>query len=107
MLKRFGLVFVLGLCGLAFIGWWSGWFQSKSDPVIDDPAPPDPRLTYKGPYKNVHPDVKYVGDKACAECHPIMTQGFHAHPMSQSLKPISRCAFPIAISKASVIQRLE
>lgn len=89
MLKRFGLLFFVALGGLALIGWWSGWFESSTQPVVNDPAPPDPRLTYQGPYKNVHPDVKYVGDKACAECHPIMTQGFHDHPMSKTLLNIS------------------
>ena len=26
----------------------------------------DPRVMYDGPYRNVRPDVKYVGDAACA-----------------------------------------
>src|SRR5262249_8446184 len=31
--------------------------------------PPDPRLGYKGPFRNVHPDVRYVGDEKCIDCH--------------------------------------
>src|SRR5436305_314304 len=44
----------------------------------------DPRLTYDTPFENVRPDVKYVGDKACAECHPKETEQYHKHPMGRS-----------------------
>lgn len=49
---------------------------------------PDPRLTYAGPYRNVRPDVKYVGDKACAGCHVEHDQSYHKHPMGRSYAPV-------------------
>src|SRR4051812_45178787 len=51
------------------------------------PVPPDPRVTYDGPFLNVRPEVQYVGDASCATCHPIETDGFHRHPMGRSLLP--------------------
>src|SRR5207249_11883682 len=54
--------------------------------------PPDPRLAYAGPYRNVRPDVKYVGDAACAGCHPVETDGFHRHPMGRSIVPVAHLA---------------
>src|SRR5262249_2412801 len=52
-------------------------------------APPgssdDPRVNYAGPYLNVHPDVKYVGDVACAKCHDKQTKSYRQHPMGRSM----------------------
>jgi Flp pilus assembly protein TadD len=38
---------------------------------------------------NARPGVKYVGDAACARCHPDIAQTFGRHPMGQSLAPIA------------------
>lgn len=59
------------------------------DPA-DDRATADPRLTYAGPYRNVHPDVKYTGDAACADCHFQHVDTFREHPMGRSLFPIAQ-----------------
>ncbi len=59
------------------------------------PAPdgrPDPRVAYKGPYRNVHPDVKYVGDAACVQCHVEIAGTFAEHPMGRSLFPTPQVA---------------
>jgi len=45
---------------------------------------PDPRLTAKTIFKNVRPDVTYVGDSNCAECHQDLCDSFHQHPMGRS-----------------------
>ena len=49
------------------IAWWvwlrPGTLSSK------DAAPADPRLSYDGPFLNGHPDVRFVGDAKCADCH--------------------------------------
>src|SRR5262245_14590621 len=57
-------------------GAYRQFFRQKSDdPVLHTPSPteaglpPDPRLAYKGPFRNVHPDIGYAGDAKCAECH--------------------------------------
>jgi len=50
----------------------------------------DPRLTSKTIYRNVRPDVHYLGDSACIGCHQEMAQSYHRHPMAQSLAPQSQ-----------------
>src|SRR5262249_35906717 len=29
----------------------------------------DPRLDYAGPFRNIHPSIRYVGDARCTDCH--------------------------------------
>jgi hypothetical protein len=41
------------------------------------------------PWKNARPDVKYVGDAACARCHEDIAATFRRHPMGRSLAPIA------------------
>lgn len=50
----------------------------------------DPRLTYQGPYRNIHPSVQFVGDEACAKCHDIQAETFRNHPMGRSMFPLSK-----------------
>ena len=40
-------------------------------------------------WKNARPDVKYVGDSACARCHAEIADTFRRHPMGRSLAPIA------------------
>lgn len=49
----------------------------------------DPRLTYPTPYRNVRPEVRYVGDAACADCHKEESDSYRHHPMGQSFAPVS------------------
>ena len=49
----------------------------------------DPRLTIATPYRNVRPDVSYVGDAACAECHAGHAENYHQSPMGRSMVPVS------------------
>jgi Flp pilus assembly protein TadD len=42
-------------------------------------------LTFATPYRNVRPDVRYVGDEACEGCHQDIAATFHRHPMGRSL----------------------
>jgi hypothetical protein len=65
--------------------------QRAAPPASPQPAVlpvPDPRLTYSGPFRNVNPAVRYVGDSACAGCHPDQVKSYRQHPMGQSLAPI-------------------
>jgi Flp pilus assembly protein TadD len=67
------------------------WFNRPQDPAAvatDD----DPRLTFSTPYRNVHPDVKYVGDAACTRCHAGRAATYRQHPMGRSLGPVSQVA---------------
>jgi len=72
------------------------WFVSQREPALPpppvegdehiapDPAPPDPRLTWNSPFRNIKPDVGYTGDARCAECHAAIATSYHAHPMGRS-----------------------
>ena len=51
---------------------------------VADPLPPDPRLTFPTPFRNVAPDTRYVGDAKCAPCHGDICTSYHAHPMGRS-----------------------
>jgi predicted CXXCH cytochrome family protein len=61
------------------------------------PPPPDTpdgtRLAFDTPYRNVRPEVRYVGDAACAECHADIAASYRRHPMGRSF---ARTAGPSA-----------
>jgi tetratricopeptide (TPR) repeat protein len=61
-------------------------------PDLAEDVVEDPRVTYAGPYRNVRPEVKYVGDAACAGCHKEQSAGFHGHPMGRAMTPVSELA---------------
>ena len=44
----------------------------------------DPRLTFPTIFRNVKPDIAYVGDSNCAQCHQELCTTFHQHPMGRS-----------------------
>ena len=68
--------------------WWA--FNHKNEvsqpppEAVTDPAPPDLRLTFATPFRNVKPHVAYVGDKACLTCHKDICESYHKHPMGRS-----------------------
>ncbi len=90
-----GLIVVLGLAALAV--WHFTRFADPPKPIEPeppqpDPPTPDPRLVFDTPYRNVKPDVKYVGDAACAECHLAIAKSYHAHPMGRSAEFVSQAS---------------
>jgi predicted CXXCH cytochrome family protein len=50
---------------------------------------PDLRRTYAGPYGNIDPDVRYVGDAQCVGCHKDIARSYARHPMGRSLVPVA------------------
>ncbi len=73
--------------GVGCATWF--WLASRDRPgpreeVQHDPPPPDPRLTFETPFRNVRPDVRYVGDSTCADCHADVCDHYKTHPMSRS-----------------------
>jgi predicted CXXCH cytochrome family protein len=58
------------------------------DPA-QDPSPPDPRLTFPTIFRNVAPDVRYIGDASCCTCHAGICKSYHAHPMGRSAALVS------------------
>src|SRR5262245_13711369 len=75
-------LFLGGGLAIAAIGY-ALWRQNQ--PATPPEPGSDPRLNYSGPYLNVHPDVKYVGDAACASCHEKQSKSFRQHPMGRSM----------------------
>ena len=58
--------------------------KPEANPGIADDVAPNPRLAFETPYRNVHPDVKYAGDAACALCHLEECESFHQQAMGRS-----------------------
>ena len=57
-------------------------------PPAASPGPIDPRQTYAGPYQNIHPDVRYVGDAQCGVARRF-AKSFAKHPMARSLASVA------------------
>jgi hypothetical protein len=81
----------LALAGLAAF-WWTrpGVVAPEATPRL--PPAEDPRLTIATPFLNVRPEVRYVGDEACAGCHRALTNSYHQHPMARSLAPAAKAS---------------
>src|SRR5262249_5021826 len=67
------------------IGVARKWWGAPRAATADN----DPRRTYDTPFRNVRPEVNYVGDDACAECHKDLAAKYHEHPMGRSLAPVA------------------
>lgn len=85
--RRTGTILALSIMlGVAALlvgrNWWG-----KRETHSHEPA--DPRLTYRTPYKNVHPRVRYVGDQVCADCHSEIHKAYRKHPMGRAMAPIA------------------
>src|SRR5262249_52740858 len=66
---------LLGLLSLAVV-WKYCFLPQARGPAGDE----EPRLTFETPYRNVRPDVKYVGDQVCAKCHAREYDSYRHHP---------------------------
>jgi len=81
------------LAGIAaavlLVAWW--WRVGRDTPALDHspravpPLGSDPRLTASTPYRNVRPEVRYVGSETCARCHAEQAGTYHQHPMGRSV----------------------
>lgn len=93
MKKNYVVVLLLVLAAIGIVVAWQWQFfhsqvsSNKSENAIQEP---DPRLLYAGPFRNIHPRVKYVGVAVCAECHPEIVEKYRRHPMGRSLAPVAR-----------------
>ncbi|HET6574017.1 MAG TPA: tetratricopeptide repeat protein [Fimbriiglobus sp.] len=76
--------------GLVYVRFRSADVPDPTAGTAAEPDPPDLRETFPTPFHNVRPGVRYVGDAACASCHPDIAETFHAHPMGQSAELVGR-----------------
>jgi hypothetical protein len=81
-------VFLAGAVVCAALAAWH-WRPRAPAATADDP-----RLTFSTPYRNVRPEVGYVGDEACAGCHGGHAENYRRHPMGRSFAPVSRLVPP-------------
>jgi Flp pilus assembly protein TadD len=78
------LLVALGLS--AFAAW--RWYEAGTEPVVDNPG----LGLFSTPYRNVSPEVRYVGDQTCADCHPREARSYRQHPMGRSFAPMFEVA---------------
>src|SRR5262249_29247203 len=79
-----GVVVCLGVLLYAALGW-----RQKPAPVRPTAPPP---AAGASPYLNVVATVRYVGDGACATCHPKHAETYRRHPMGRSATTIAEFA---------------
>jgi hypothetical protein len=82
------LLTTLGLV-VAYWVWgpsWRGSSMGRITPLSKRPLASNP------PSRNILPGVRYVGDAACARCHPEIAQAYHNHPMGRSLDRVQPAA---------------
>jgi Flp pilus assembly protein TadD len=87
--SRLGLLAALLLAVLAALWLISGKKSISIAELARVSDRSDPRLSYAGPYLNIHPDVEAVGNAKCANCHAEIAQKFASHPMGQSILSIN------------------
>jgi hypothetical protein len=88
MLQRINWRWLL-IAAVIGLAAWAVWRREPREVQrpLDTPPETDPRLAFGTPYRNVHPDVQYVGDAACARCHAQQAHDYRQHPMGRSLAP--------------------
>jgi predicted CXXCH cytochrome family protein len=88
-MRRIVLIVLVPLIMAAVAGgaWWR-WHERAPVPAPAD-ASDDPRLTYPTVFRNVRPEVEYVGDAACAGCHKDHSASYHRHPMGRSVAHVT------------------
>jgi predicted CXXCH cytochrome family protein len=84
-------VLVLALVGVV-AGVIAGFRLWSAGQGQRTPPSNDPRVHYSGEFQNIHPDVAYVGNDRCAECHQEQFVPFRKHPMGRTLLPIAALA---------------
>src|SRR5262249_34349486 len=52
------------------------------------------QVQFSTPYRNVQPEVQYVGDETCCQCHQEQAETYRRHPMGRSFAPMSE-AVPV------------
>ena len=91
--RTWRIVALFTLAALLLVGIYLAFFRGRHADSTGGP-PPDPRLAYTGPYRNIDPAVQYVADERCGDCHQKEAHSFAEHPMGRSLFPIATAHAP-------------
>jgi tetratricopeptide (TPR) repeat protein len=78
--------------GVGTVAWFG--LASRKPSISSGFSAEDPRRAYRGPFRNVAPEVGYVADERCADCHTDQASSFAKHPMGRSLLPLTRATAP-------------
>jgi predicted CXXCH cytochrome family protein len=80
-----------GVLLLVGVGTWLArrFLPDRHEPPTAPAEPTDPRRTYTGPYRNIAPEVRYVGTDQCVGCHEKIAESYARHPMGRSLVPVA------------------
>jgi hypothetical protein len=89
--RRIPWAWALGAAGLlaGIVAAVVVWGPGRRPPPAATAGDEDPRLAYPTPYRNVRPEVRYVGGAACARCHARHARTWGEHPMALSLAPVA------------------
>jgi tetratricopeptide (TPR) repeat protein len=90
-----GLLTTLLIAAIIVGATWTFFGQrpSLSPPPRGRNLPPDPRLTYDGPFGNIRPGVAFLhDDNRCVPCHADLCASYRRHPMGRSLAPMEAAA---------------
>jgi len=89
---RRAIVFIL-FASVIIVGL-SYYFASRQSFILsrrrfDKPPPDGDKNPSTITYRNTNPEVKYVGDQACAGCHVSQAESYRHHPMGRSFAPVA------------------
>src|SRR5258708_3981528 len=95
------------ICLVAAVAGLLWFFVPAQPPPSTRLERPDPRREYTGPFRNVHPGVRYVDEARCARCHAAIAATFAEHPMGRSLLPTAEVsALPAGAQQNNPFQAL-
>lgn len=69
---------------VTYLCWPTPETPPEPPALVAETPPENPQASFQTPYRNVRPDVAYVGDEACAVCHADIDKTYHHHPMGRS-----------------------
>jgi tetratricopeptide (TPR) repeat protein len=77
-----------GLAAVALALLFGLRYHARKVPAI----PAADSAAFESPYLNTRPNVRYVGDAACASCHPDIAARYRRHPMARDVIRITDLA---------------
>jgi hypothetical protein len=91
-----GLAAALVLGAALAVAPWQWWHRPDVGPPADGPG-----AAFASPYRNAAAGVRYVGDRACAECHTMEHETFQHHPMGRAFAAVAATADQERLGKRS------